>query len=1254
MHQEKQEALAEAKALVIGDHVQEVDDDWTPDVDAFFEKFPDIAGHDRPTTTALVDRVCQELMVRTGEPAGDVPERIYQKCSEALRRNKGFLAHLFTHASKENGSELYTVLSEEQNDDDDLVTLAVRMHEAAFLNASQRLQHKPSIVLEALDSGHQSRPHEGGDVLDRLSEGLRSDKFFARDVMRHSEHLMPRDRAPGTFLDYFDPALRADEDVVASYLSNSAFVDRVASPLMESRDFVMDHLLAPMCRDVHLVESFFSCVACARYRSDRELMRELIRANGTNFRFASPELREDTELQLLALASEAVMCAGSHSSRSSGVEEAEGALTEAVANKIERLYLEQNRAAYLSKVYMRCPMMAARLAGWRYASRQGLVTVMAIHRKKVLARECFGLVAAGASSRGVDGICLDGYLWTFTRLGSSSRGATPSTNPFEVLGVYSPSAPLLVSSMPPNADPKIIAMRQRAIDAARGQLAPASETGNPGGGQTGSSAKVVLPRNQYDLRQGNPRLYRIEVLAREGLSGLASPSLTQFCVTPGRLSHYEEEQLAGLCKDAGHLLVVNDRGIHHPWKRPRSPATRLASIADRISDWGRCPYALPVSLRDDEEFVCDLLRAGWFGAFFFASEEVRNRDCVVRLAVEEYGFEALWYVSEAHAQQKPTIMAAARASCATAPGGFVDEECWLLTNLSELMNRDDLRADPEFLSLMAKTVPVQLLWRKFPKNFRSNAALALKFLQECARAGGSGAVLDMWRNLGPSQRADPAFLAAVESNLLPNTGLSQLPRKFLDCLLPEQRATALSIVAASTTGRDCRFYSFWRLPLSSQKSKDFYLAAVRQLLRCGDSLGKKRSGLRERSRVPWVLRDDIHFIRAIAELNSDSAVALASSRVLADKDFVLETIKRVRIVENEDDAEKQSVCSDKEKDVAANTSAVEPPPSDVRPHHPRGMIPSLLAATSRANCRDENVIREAVMRNGDAISEASWELRNSLEIGLLAVKQNGLALRYLSCELAKDEQICLAAVQSNGLALEYCSMEVRSSSLPVAHAAVKQNAKAWRFLRGEELLSDPDLFRVACAGHPDFFWFSVGFMERDPDFFASMFIGEGGNVELLNACGFSDPLINDKDAMRKILREDGEALKYTPLRSDAASAMLAVRSNGAALRHVAPSLLGGSNGRALVLAALRSKNNTSLKLLHAVPPRLLASDAEVQAALARAKVGIDKHHQAMLELYGLADDMGDKARRVNFTAEDFADLAATVSSSTHDDSAMVL
>ncbi|CAD7940337.1 unnamed protein product [Amoebophrya sp. A120] len=1245
VHQEKQEALAEAQALLIGDDVLAVDDNWETDIDAFFEKFPEIAGHDLPTTAALVDRVSQELMLRLGVPVGDVADVVFRKSSAALKANKRFLLRLFTQARK-GVSELYNMLSEEQCDDDELVALAVRMHEGAFLNASQRLQQRPHIVLEALDSANQSRPQDGGEVFTRLSEDIRSDKFFAQDVWRHrhSSHLIPEQNPPRTFLDYFSTSLLEDEDVLVACITRDLPFENMPSPLLLRRDFVMDHVLGTLCEDSDRVESFFSCDTCACYRSDREIMRELIRADGANFRFASLNLRKDRELQLMALESEKLF-SPAHGRNVHGVEEAEAALAGAVAAELERLVLieeagehARSTAEFLAAVYMRCPIMVSRLnAGGRsFGAASVNARWMMEHDDHDFAQKAFGLLASSAVARGITGKNLDGYLWTFTRL--DSYQVKSSTNAFEYLNLHAPSPSRVAASISPNEDPKILQMRQKALD-------DASLNNND---KSGTVLPTATPSH------GNPRDLVVEILARQGLSGLTS--LVPF-LSSGVVSEYA---LADLCKEAGHLLVLNNIGRHSTSARPSSVAVR--NIAEAINTW-TCPYPLPKALRDDEEFVCDLLGAGWFDALLFASDAVRRRDSVVRVAVEQFGFDVLWYVSEEYAQKKEIIMAAARAvdthtaSATNSPLSrrhqFQRPRCWLSMHFSNLVDRSDLRADPDFFPIMARIIPVAEMWDALPKKFRDDNTLALKFVRECARAGEFREVLDMWVRLSRAQQSDPAFLAAVESNLFPNTQLSQLPFQFLDCLLPEQRATAVAIFSACTVigQRDDSCFSFWKLPSSAQSDGDIYLAVARQLLRYST-----RTGLKKGSRVPWVLRDNLMFIRALAEIDSQAAVAIASSRVLADREFVLETIKRVSTttkIEESRPPNESGVVDEGLMIVASNhdESSLYP---QVQPNHPQGVIINLLACTSRKNCRDEQLIREAVMRDGEAISEASWALRNSPEIGLLAVKQNGLALRYLSCELAKSQKICLAAVQNNGLALQYCSMEIRSSSPEIVRAAVDQNAAAWRFVRGEKLLSDSNLFRVACSGHTPFFCFSVGFMERDPDFFTSMLTGEKGNVLLLAFCNLTtDPLIYDREAMRKIVRKNGMALAFTPLRSDAALAMLAVRNTGVALRYVAPSLLAGDNGKAIVLAALRSeKSSCCAEVLEAVPPRLLASDPEVQEAASCVKKAMEKAQQARREASGFGDIWDSKPRKLDFTADDFAHLATAVSSSTDEEMVM--
>jgi hypothetical protein len=90
---------------------------------------------------------------------------------------------------------------------------------------------------------------------------------------------------------------------------------------------------------------------------------------------------------------------------------------------------------------------------------------------------------------------------------------------------------------------------------------------------------------------------------------------------------------------------------------------------------------------------------------------------------------------------------------------------------------------------------------------------------------------------------------------------------------------------------------------------------------------------------------------------------------------------------------------------------------------------------------DKEVVLVAVQNYGDALQNASVELKADKEVVLVAVRQNGDALRYASAELKADKEVVLAAVRQNGDTLKYASVELTADK-EVVLTAVQDNGYA--------------------------------------------------------------------------------------------------------------------------------------------------------------------------------------------------------------------
>ncbi|CAD7972344.1 unnamed protein product [Amoebophrya sp. A120] len=370
--------------------------------------------------------------------------------------------------------------------------------------------------------------------------------------------------------------------------------------------------------------------------------------------------------------------------------------------------------------------------------------------------------------------------------------------------------------------------------------------------------------------------------------------------------------------------------------------------------------------------------------------------------------------------------------------------------------------------------------------------------------------------------------------------------------------------------------------------------------------------------IPWALRRNADFMRSAAKINPLFVARLAGAEVLASKDFVLEVL---RIIPVEACAifrkEAGSRCG---RDVAAR---------DVKPkkfyqskaeqkalylaESLRKAVEKLLLGTTRANCNNEELVEEAVKRNGQVIRYASWRLRSDKRIAKTAVEQDGAALKQLPHHLAQDEDICLAAVSQCGLALKYCPMKLRRESRAIVLAAVRNDPDAVCFVRGEKLLGagDPEIYQASLKSRvlTDYLlpWHATtrgGGQRLSEDHplasRRSEFLYEAalaGNTDALTLLDYDDrALLNNYDRMSRLVAVDGEALAYTPLRGKFDLAMTAVKNTGAALRHVCPTLLrSAKEGKQLVLAALQSERGRQSAV--AAVPRTHLRDPEIRGVL---------------------------------------------------------
>jgi len=101
-------------------------------------------------------------------------------------------------------------------------------------------------------------------------------------------------------------------------------------------------------------------------------------------------------------------------------------------------------------------------------------------------------------------------------------------------------------------------------------------------------------------------------------------------------------------------------------------------------------------------------------------------------------------------------------------------------------------------------------------------------------------------------------------------------------------------------------------------------------------------------------------------------------------------------------------------------------------------FPSIVEfGTVKFEANYEDMIFNAVTRNGMYLQYVSDSLQNYKEVVLAAVTQNGLSYQYVSKEMQQDEKVILVAVRQNGMALQYIDRNLMDRK--IVTEAVKQN-----------------------------------------------------------------------------------------------------------------------------------------------------------------------------------------------------------------------
>ncbi|CAD7940339.1 unnamed protein product [Amoebophrya sp. A120] len=1123
--QQRCEAFEEAKLLAVP-----AGEDWEQLAEKFFADREDVAKHDAPTALAVIDSIHAGLRGGFGRRGEAVAEFVFNRCAPTLQQNKSFIMRILIRANDD--TDIFDRLGETLRADREVAILAVRLNHANYALVSPQLQEDHIVILEALQAVRRLNGEEEDSraIFQVAQPSVRASKEFLLDfLLQHGSYTGVND----IVLDFFAPELLTDPDVAATLLDCAA-IDRekvlplLPEGLLADRSFVMSSVLR-CCYDEYSFDAFFHTAPGNKFRLDQELMKEIIRTNVVNFRLGPWDIRRDRELQLLAFESDDLF-----RDPADPCKEAEAMVIDALRQRGRLNDDNPDQLRFYHEAYMRCPLSFSWVDENHFFRRSDRDV------KLKVAQECFGEIAATALRRGATGSSLDAHLWRFCKGENSSSDSVRLRRIMEDEGRYLRFyGPPLSDVLPAPGNTTTQAQHSSVTDA---DTATANSTI-----QQASSSSCAKKKAERQL-------------SRSGLFGV---------VAIAQAKSLSQDALANLCRKYGHLLAVT------------------TSRADNVPDLKKY---LPPQLRTDKEFILDLMYGGYKGALVLASVDLRSDRDVASAAARLFGFDCFQHLPAGVARRKDLIMNAFESKRTSSYGPGAD---WMRTNLVLFLNRADLRKDAKFLAIASAYHP-RVMWRLLPDTFRLRKPLLMKFLTAISRAYGEG-LDEVWAELTPEQRSDPELRALVfKPKTRDRTGSKAAGRRRIsdvkyrvnidsrmaERIRPDEKATDPHLFAAILQGTSfTRRYdeSFMNLLPEKQVDRDFHLAFFGELF----WILQPGGGYVDDMPIRWELRRDANFIKALAQIDPDSAVTIASSKVVTEKKFVLEILRSIPVAGH-----------------ASGSGTLQQTEVRDERKYPDRLVRTLLNRTSPSHLSDPEVMKEALLRDGERLSIASWELRNRLDFLMLAVKQNGLALKYAPHHLTKDAALCLEAVKQNGMALQHCSMEIRSTSRDVVCAAVNQCGQALRFVRGKELLSDPDIFLTALKTNPQALHFGAGYFYNDPSFILRCIQTVGTRI----LGSFSDdwPFWTSQENMLIFVKCDGTLLVNTPLTQGFDLAKAAVENTGAALRFVAPKLLRDpEKGKELALIALR--NPTGGREAIKAVPRFLHEDPDVAKELRKLK-----------------------------------------------------
>lgn len=119
-------------------------------------------------------------------------------------------------------------------------------------------------------------------------------------------------------------------------------------------------------------------------------------------------------------------------------------------------------------------------------------------------------------------------------------------------------------------------------------------------------------------------------------------------------------------------------------------------------------------------------------------------------------------------------------------------------------------------------------------------------------------------------------------------------------------------------------------------------------------------------------------------------------------------------------------------------------------------------------CDNEEIVSQAVMRNGMALEYASARLKNNKKIVMLALEQTGWSIVHAGEDVRNDKQACWKALKDCPYVLKYAGANVRSD-IEFAIKSVKKNSEMIKFV-SDELKSEESLVLEALNANGSLFW----------------------------------------------------------------------------------------------------------------------------------------------------------------------------------------